>query len=264
VEGAPGTTTATFGAQVEFRQLIPQPATIETAEVVAALKLAARAPADRPYTIANFISSADGRAAFHGHSGPLGDEADRALFHGLREVAEAVFAGTGTLRAERYRRLVRDPERRSRRVAAGLAPEPLMCMVTRSGDVPSDIPMFSEAEARIVVFSAEDHDFSSCHADVQLVRLDPGELTLTTVMRRLRTDFEIRLLLCEGGPTVFGSLLTEGLVDELFLTLAPKLVGGGTSPTISSGTELPELQPLSPTWVLEHSGSLYLRYAVNR
>ena len=47
-------------------------------------------------------------------------------------------------------------------------------------------------------------------------------------------------LLCEGGPTLFGSLLGEGLVDELFLTLAPKLTGGGRGPTISSGTELSE------------------------
>jgi riboflavin-specific deaminase-like protein len=246
---------------LEFRQLIPQPATVETAEIVAALELADRAHGERPYTIANFISSADGRAAYGGHSAPLGDEADRELFHGLREVAEAVFVGTGTLRAERYGRLVRDPARRERRVAAGLAPEPLMCIVTRSGDVPTDIPMFSEPEARIVVFSTEERGFSSA-AEVRVVRLDPGELTLTTVMRRVRIDFGIRVLLCEGGPTVFGSLLTEGLVDELFLTVAPKLVGGGTSPTISTGTELIELQSLDLTWALECRGSLYLRYAI--
>ena len=246
---------------MEFRQLIPQPATVETAELLAALDLRDRSGDERPYTIANFISSADGRAAFHGHSGPLGDEADREFFHGLRQLAEAVFAGTGTLRAERYRRLVRDPDRRRRRVEAGLSPEPLMCVVTRTGDVPVEIPMFSEAEARIVVFSPDDRDFSDAAADVRLVRLDPGEMTLTTVMRRLRIDYGIRLLLCEGGPTVFSSLLTDGLVDELFLTLAPKLVGGGASPAISTGMELPELQPVELRWVLEHAGSLYLRYA---
>jgi 5-amino-6-(5-phosphoribosylamino)uracil reductase len=138
-------------------------------------------------------------------------------------------------------------------------------MVTRSGDVPSDIPMFSEAEARIVVFSAEDHDFSSCHADVQLVRLDPGELTLTTVMRRLRTDFEIRLLLCEGGPTVFGSLLQEGLVDELFLTLAPQLAGRDEGSPRLALLEGAALWPDSPRWLglrsVRRAGDhLFLRY----
>lgn len=248
---------------MEFRQLIPQPAAGEITQLLGRLNLRDLAGDNRPYAIVNFISSADGRAAFRGHSGPLGDEADRELFHGLRELAEAVFVGTGTLRAERYRRLVRDPDRRRRRLEAGLTPEPLMCVVTRTGDVPVDIPMFAEPEMRIVVFSPIDTDFSNCSAQIERIRLDPGELTLTTVFRWLRDDFGIRLLLCEGGPTVFSSLLTERLVDELFLTLAPKLVGGGTSPTISTGMELPELASLQLVWLLENTGSLYLRYAVS-
>ncbi len=79
-------------------------------------------------------------------------------------------------------------------------------------------------------------------------------------MRHLRSDFGIRSLLCEGGPTVFGSLLDEHLADELFLTLAPKLVGGGPSPTIANGPELMELQPMDVVWALEHDSALYLRY----
>jgi riboflavin-specific deaminase-like protein len=247
---------------VEFRQLIPRPASVEIAELLATLQLGDRLPDERPYTIANFISSVDGRAAFKGRSGALSDQADRELFHGLRELADAVLVGTGTLRAERYGRLVRDPERRRRRVQDGRSPEPLACVVTRSGKLPMDIPLFSEPEARVVVFSAEAHDFSGCGAQVQLVRLDRRELTLVTVLGELRSDFGIGLLLCEGGPTVFGSLLHDKLVDELFLTLAPKLAGGGTSPAISSGPELMELQPARLVWALEHTSALYLRYEV--
>lgn len=245
---------------MEFRQLIPQAASVEIAELLATLQLGDRAPLERPYTIANFISSADGRAAFKGRSGALSDRADRDLFHGLRELADAVFVGTGTLRTERYGRLVRDPERRRRRVEAGRSPEPLACVVTRSGELPIDIPLFSEPEARVVVFSPDEHDFSGCGARVRLVRVDRGELTLTTVLRLLRIEFGIGLLLCEGGPTVFGSLLHEQLVDELFLTLAPKLAGGGMTPTISTGPELMELQPARLVWALEHTCGLYLRY----
>ena len=111
-----------------------------------------------------------------------------------------------------------------------------------------------------MLFSAAPVDLEGCRAEVELVQVDPGELTLTTVLRRLRSDFGVASLLCEGGPTVFGSLLQEHLVDELFLTLAPKLVGGGASPTISSGTELKELQPMEVVWALEHGSALYLRY----
>lgn len=247
---------------MEIRQLLPEPAIMAVEDLVASLDLAGRAGEERPYTVANFISTLDGRAAFGGRSAPLGDPADRELFHGLRERVDAVFAGSGTLRAERYGRLTKDPERRRRRAAAGLAPEPLACVVTLSGKVPTEIPLFAEPEARVVVFGPTEPDLSEVAAQVEVVRLDMGELTLTTVSRRLRSDYGVRSLLCEGGPTVFGALLRERLVDELFLTLAPKLAGGGTEPTIASGTELSELQQLEPVWALAHGGALYLRYAL--
>lgn len=247
---------------MNFRRLFPEPGSVSVDELVQSLDPREQAGTERPYTLVNFISSVDGRATFQGHSGPLGDEADRALFHGLRERVDAVLAGTGTLRAERYRRLVRDPDRRQRREAAGLAAEPLACVITRSGDVPTEIPLFSERESRIVVFTEGELDTSRCAAQVDVVRFDPGELTLTTALRRLRSDYGVRTLLCEGGPTVFGAILQERLVDELFLTLAPKLTGGGRGPTISSGPELTELARLQLVSALELSGALYLRYAL--
>jgi len=156
------------------------------------------------------------------------------------------------------------PERRERRAERGLAPEPLACVVTRSGAVPVEIPLFNEPEARIVVFTAGGtaSHVDGCAAQVTLVELDPAQLTLTTVMRRLRSDFGVRSLLCEGGPTVFAALVREHLVDELWLTLAPKLTGGGDGPALTNGPELPELQRLSLIWALERDGSLFLRYAL--
>ena len=132
--------------------------------------------------------------------------------------------------------------------------------MTRSGDVPTEAPIFSVPEARLAVFGPTDLELPQVEAQVEVVRLDPGELTLTTVTRRLRAEFGIRSLLCEGGPTLFNGLLREGLVDEMFLTLAPKLSGGGTEPAITSGPELPELQGLQLAWALEQADSLYLRY----
>lgn len=245
---------------MEFRQLLPDAGAVDVSALLQSTELGARAGEERPYVVANFIASADGRASFQGRSGGLGDPADRYLFHGLREQVDAVFAGTRTLKIERYGRMIRDPDGRRRREQAGLGPEPLAVVVTRSGDVPTDIPLFGEPEARIVLCSAAPVDLSGCAAAVELLALDPGELTLTTVLRRLRSEFSVRSLLCEGGPTVFGSLLQERLVDELFLTIAAKLVGGGASPTISSGTELKELQPMQVAWALEHDGALYMRY----
>jgi 5-amino-6-(5-phosphoribosylamino)uracil reductase len=230
--------------------------------MMASLNFTALAPPDRPYTVVNFVASADGRTAFRGRSGGLSDVADRAIFHGLRERVDAVFTGTATMRTERYGRLVPDPERRQRRAGSGLAPDPLACVITRSGDVPTEIPLFDDPESRIVVFTPGALDLSGLQAQIEVVRLDPGQLTLTTMVRRLREDYDVRSLLCEGGPTVFGALLRENLTDELFLTLAPKLAGGGSSPTVTSGPELPELLNLRLAWALEHGGSLFLRYGL--
>ena len=198
----------------------------------------------------------------HGRSGALGDDGDRAMFHGLREQVDAVLAGTGTLRTENYGRILGKSERRERRRAAGRSPEPLMCIVSRSGQVPTDIPLFAEPEARVVVYSPRTLETSSLAAHVEVTVLDGDELTFAQAFRRLRTDHGVRSLLCEGGPTVFGALLTAGLVDELFLTLAPKLVGGGEEPAITAGPELPEPRELAIRWLLERNGTLYLRHSL--
>jgi riboflavin biosynthesis pyrimidine reductase len=245
---------------VTFRRLLPEPAEVGVEDLLGALDFGARAPEQRPYTFVNFVASADGRATYAGRSGALGDDGDHAMFHGLRESADAVMAGTVTLRTERYGRILGRAERRERRVARGQSPEPLLCIVTRSGDVPTEIPLFAEPEARIVIFSASAVQLGSPAAQVEMVRLDPAELTLTTALRRLRADFGVRTLLCEGGPTLFGALLRERIVDELFLTLAPKLGGGGNGPAVTSGPELPGLQLLRIEWLLERHDSLYLRY----
>ena len=249
---------------MEFRQLLPQPASVALDELLASVKPRAGAPTGRPHVIVNFVSSVDGRAAFRGRSGALGDDGDHALFHGLRERVDAVLVGTSTLRAERYGRILSRPERRERRAAAGRSPEPLTCLVTESGELPLAIPLFAETEARIVVFSSMPLHLSSVQAAVDNVVLEPGQLTLTTALGRLRSDYDIDLLLCEGGPSLFGSLLREGLVDELFLTLAPKLTGGGEEPTITLGPELPELAQLITISLLERAGSLYLRYGLQQ
>lgn len=247
---------------MEFRQLLPDPATVDVDALLDSLALSEHAPAARPYTAVNFVASADGRATFSGRSGPLGDDGDRAMFHGLRERFDAVMAGTGTLRTERYGRILGKPERRERRAGRGLPPEPLACIVTRSGSVPSDIPLFAEPEARAVVFTAAEIRHRDWAAQVEVVRLDPGELTLTRVLWHLRAEHDVRSLLCEGGPTLFGALLAERVVDELFLTLAPKLAGGGPGPAITTGPELPLPQGLELRWLLERRASLYLRYAI--
>jgi riboflavin-specific deaminase-like protein len=245
---------------MNFRVLWPDPGTVEIERYLAGLELSERASAERPFTVANFVSSIDGRASVNGQSGGLGDPGDKALFHGLRREVDAVLVGTGTLRAERYGRIIRDPAVRDRRRERGLTPEPLTCVVSRSGSVPLDIPLFAEPDARILIFSGDELDTSGVQADVTVVTEPPQELSFASVLPRLRTEHRVRTLLCEGGPYVFGALLTESLVDQLFLTFSPRIVGGGNAPTIASGPALPEPAQMALEGVLERDQTLFLRY----
>lgn len=243
---------------MQYSRLYPEPGRLELPELREALTLPADVHRERPFTIANFVASADGRATLDGRSAPLSSEGDRVMFHTLREKVDAVIAGTGTLRAERYGRLIPSPDARERRVESGYDPEPLACVITRSGEVPTEIPLFADADARIVVFTAA--PAPALPGSVEVVELDPGELTLTTALRHLRRQHGVHRLLCEGGPTLFAALLHEELVDELFLTIAPRLAGGGRGPTITSGPPLAAAAELRIHWLLEREGSLFARY----
>lgn len=243
-----------------FRRLAREPAEdLDPSALLAALGWAGRAPAERPYVIVNFAVTADGRAALgDGVSGGIGDDGDLAMFRALRGAVDAVMAGTTTLAKERYGRLVRDPERRAARERAGLAGDPVALVVTRSGRVPADIPLFGAPEQRVLLYGPPGTPVPGGGAEVVPTSLRAP--SLGAALADARREHGVRTLLCEGGPTVFASLLAEKLVDELFLTVAPKLAGGGRGPTITSGPGLDPPAGLELGWALERKGSLFLRY----
>ncbi len=247
---------------MDLWRIYPGGETLTAVEVMSGLDLGDLAPPRRPYVVVNFVASADGKATFEGRSGKLGGDADSALFHRLRTQADAVLVGSGTLRAERYGRLVRDPELRAAREAEGLAPDPLACVVSRSLSLPLDIPLFQDPEQRMIVFTSSDERLDGAGPGVSVERLRAEELTMTSALEILRHGYGVRSVLCEGGPTVFGALLGEDLVDELFLSLAPRIAGGGDAPTIVEGMPLAELMELELVWVLEAEGELFMRYRI--
>jgi riboflavin biosynthesis pyrimidine reductase len=248
---------------VSVRRLLPDPdpGPLDVAALIAGLDLAERARDDRPYTIANFIEAADGRAGFEGRSSALGDDGDKQVFRALRSVCDVVLVGTGTLAAEHYGRLVRDDALQSAREAGGLPGQPLLCTVTRSGRVSREIPLLDDSGARMIVYSGAPVDLGDVAASVEVVTADPDRLTVAWALRDLRARHGTRLVLCEGGPTLMGQLIAERALDELFLTLAAKLAGGD-GPAVVAGLTLDAPLPLSLRWLLEQDGSLFLRYGL--
>jgi riboflavin-specific deaminase-like protein len=247
---------------MDLWRIYPGGETLTVAAAMSGLDFGELAPPTRPYVVVNFVATADGKATFEGRSGKLGGKADSALFHRLRTKADAVLVGSGTLRAERYGRIIRDPELRAVREAEGLASDPLACVVSRSLSLPLDIPLFQDPEQRTIVFTSSDERLEGAGPGVSVERLRAEELTMTSALEILADRYAVRSVLCEGGPTVFGALLGEELVDELFLSLAPRIAGGGEAPTIVEGMPLAELLELELVWVLEAEGELFIRYRI--
>jgi riboflavin-specific deaminase-like protein len=247
----------------DLDQLLPPGAATTALDALAATRPWERAPDDRPFVLANMVASLDGRIALDGGSTGLGGPGDKAMFHALRTVVDGLLAGTGTLRAERYGRLVRHPGRRAARAALGLAEDPVMVVVTRSGDVPFDAPLFEEPAQRVVVATAPGRVAvpPAVAADVAVVELeDPSP---AAALRAARAAHGVRALLCEGGPTLNRALLDGGLLDELFLTLAPLVAGGeGDVRRIVAGPALEAPARARLLAVLRHEDELFLRYGL--
>jgi riboflavin-specific deaminase-like protein len=232
---------------------------VEIPDLLAEVRPHERAPADRPFVYVNMIETVDGRVAVDGRSAALGGESDLEMLLELRTMADAVLIGTGTLRAEGYDRLVRSEERRSRRRAAGLAEDPLAVLLSRRFNVPWEAGLFQAADQPVLIYSGVDGEPPDVPAPVEVVRLvDPSPAAAFADLRARG----VRALLCEGGPTVHGGLHAAGLVDELFVTVAPLLTGDEEEPTMIAGGRLPVPVALQLRWVLQAGSELFLRYAV--
>jgi riboflavin-specific deaminase-like protein len=246
---------------VKLHRLLPELAELTPFEAIRGMRLGDLAPPDRPYLALNMVATLDGRITIDGRSGPIGDEADRELFHCLRTQADAVMVGGGTIRTERYGRMVRKPERREQRVAEGLAPDPLAVIVSARLRVPVDLPLLQDPDSTVAIMTASEEELpEATPARVEYLRGPPGvELELRPLLERLRAEHGVRSILCEGGPSLNESLVREGLVDELFLSIAPKLAGGPPL-TVLTGDPLDEPLTAELVWLLEHDGHLFGRY----
>jgi riboflavin-specific deaminase-like protein len=244
-----------------MRRLIPDPGATTVSDQIIELDLISNAPAERPYLITNFAVTLDGRATLHGRSGSIGSDTDTELLVCLRTRVDAVMIGAGTMRAERYGRPVADPGKRGRRERRGLSQDPLLVIVSGRLDIPWDAPVFADRGARVLIFTTSEAQAPETVAEVRLVRHE-GAVDLASALAYLRSERGVRALLCEGGPRLHAQLLDAGLVDELFVTHAPKLAGG-EGPGLAVG--LSELErPLEVAWLLEEDGELFARYRVPR
>jgi riboflavin-specific deaminase-like protein len=245
---------------VTLRRLLPTAGELTADDAAAELDFAADAPPDRPYVALNMVATADGRATVEGRTAPISSVADRQVFHALRTRVDAVMVGAGTLRTERYGRLVRDRHRREQRVVAGFAADPLAIVVSGRLELPSDLPLLQDPDSTVVVITASNASLDGCAAQVSYLRSAPVDVA--GALATLRSEHGVRSILCEGGPLLNASLLTAGLVDELFLTTVPKLAGGAGALTIVGAAPLDDPLDARLRWLLTHDSELFARYRI--
>ncbi len=194
-----------------------------------------RRDGSRPYVIVNMVSSVDGRSAVEGRSSAIGSEADRQAMRTLRSKADAVMVGAGTLRAERLSLGLDDP----------YGPQPLAVIVGGAGEIPLERNLIVAEGQEVLIIARE--EVAVRPGEHRLLRLSDlcavgsGNLDISEALGVLKARYAVDLLLVEGGPTLNYSLISNHLADELYLTIAPKLLGKAPSGSLGilNGPTLP-------------------------
>jgi riboflavin biosynthesis pyrimidine reductase len=242
--------------------------------------------AEGPTIVANFVTTIDGVVAFDtaGRTGGRevsgGFEPDRFLMGLLRATADAVLVGGGTVRSGSGH--VWTPDHVHPASAADFAAwrdqlglsarQPTTVMVTAGGGIASDHPALHRSDVPVLIVTtgtgARRLARSALQPNVEVIAVaDVDDQIDPSALRSVLADRGFSLVVCEGGPTLFGGLVGAGLIDELFLTVAPQLAGRTDAMPRLALVEGVGYEAGSAPWVrlssvLRSGSHLFLRYAM--
>jgi len=230
-----------------------------------------RPPDGRPFVRVNMVSTLDGAIALGGRAGEISGPADRALLFVLRSLADLVLVGAGTVRAENYGPVKLPEGVQQTRVGRGQSPLPRLAVVTQRVDLDFGSRLFVGSSQRPIVIAPRGADaraLEKARLVADVVVSGTETVDLPSAMAALG-DSGISHILCEGGPNLNASLVAASLVDELCLTLSPKLALGKAQGLVRGwlenhtagliGQPVAGLMALGLVHVLEEDGFLFLR-----
>jgi 2,5-diamino-6-(ribosylamino)-4(3H)-pyrimidinone 5'-phosphate reductase len=219
----------------------------------------------RPYVIINTVSSVDGRTAMEGKASGIGSTTDRRTMRTLRSKADAVMVGAGTLRAEKLS-LGLDPTEGT--------PQPLAIIVTDTGEVPLEEHLIVEGDQEVLILlsdAAPERVVERMRTLAPVLRVpadSTGAVDLEKALLALGAENGVEFLVVEGGPSLNHAMISHHLVDELFLTVAPELLGGTVDQTLTllrGPTLATRDRPTLDLVSIHLSGAeLFLRYSLAR
>jgi riboflavin-specific deaminase-like protein len=193
--------------------------------------------AERPRVIANFALTADGKVSTRNFT-PTGftSKTDKRRLQEIRCLGDALLAGARTVATDQMSMGIPARDLRERRRATGLPPEPLRIIVSNNGQIDPRWKVFRRAGAPVVIFSTQRMRQKLRGSIAKLADLwifDSPKVDLARMLGILRSDYGVRTVVCEGGPTLFRALLEIGAIDQLHLTWTALIFGGVGSPTLT-------------------------------
>jgi len=190
----------------------------------------------RPFVIATFATTADGKVTTK-NLGPVDFTSREDKLHLFRQraLADAVLLGHTSLERDNVRLGV-PAELQKLRAKRGQSRSPLRVILSNKGRIDDRLRIFQSDMSPIIIFSTKqmprkNQDALRKRATLHLT--DANRVDLAAMLKTLSNQYNVRTLECEGGPTLFRSLLEQGLVDQLNLTIAPYMFGGSNAPTLT-------------------------------
>ena len=239
-------------------RLWPQPASGLTLDEAMAAFEAPPARAGRPSVAVNMVTSIDGRAQLGGTAEGLGSRADRALMRLYRAAFDAILSGAGTLLASGVWLRVGD-DLAAKRAADGRAPQPIGVVVAGSSAIPLDANWFEGDEPRILIVGS-DNPIDVTPPGTELLRAPDPRPSPRWVLTRL-AERRVASVLLEGGPHLNASFVAERLIDELYWTIGPHVLGSSALPMIAPFADDDAVPwPAHLVSVMRHDDELMLRY----
>ncbi len=226
-----------------------------------------RSPA-RPFVTANFAITWDGRVSTRKFTpSDFTSQRDKRRLSEIRATGDGILLGASTISADAMTMGISDPALRAARVARKQPPCPLRVIVSNSGRVSSALRVFSNDCSPVIIFSttrmpAGNRSVLAQKADLWLY--ESATVNLPAMLATLRSDYGLKRVVCEGGPRLFRAMIEQHLVDEIHLTLSPKIFGGRRAPTLTglAGDFLPRATRCVLREMHEVEGECFLRYRV--
>ena len=244
-----------------MQRLLPDPGPLDDDGLVEAYRI----PPGR-FLRVNFVASLDGAITVDGRSGGLGSPGDRRIFRLLRALSDVVLVGHGTAASEGYRAVTPTSAVGALRTSMGRPPAMPVAVVSRRASLDPRSDLVTGAVTPTILLTCEAADVARraalADAGVEVLVCGDDDVDLHVALDRL-AERGLEHVVCEGGPTLLRAALDAGVVDELALSVAPRLVGA-EEPTLLGRHPLADVVRLRLVQVLEEDGLLFTCYAIDR